>query len=204
MADDPALIWQQDHTPRRPVTPRNEAAGVPEPVPDSPIPGGRISLREARHQFGVPASTLASWARSGRLDAVKAGGAWMVTAASVAARLSHRHAGKPRAGGATRTDATAARPDGTTMLVPRDAWDKLLDQLGNLHEAGQMLAEARERAAKAETEVVFLRERLAEIRAERDGLRIGPSAGAAEPQHPGLWRRLGHAIRPGPPRRDGD
>ncbi|VAW02982.1 hypothetical protein MNBD_ACTINO01-917, partial [hydrothermal vent metagenome] len=44
-------------------------------------------------------------------------------------------------------------------------WNKMLNQLGNLHEAGQQLAEARERAAKAETESRFLRERLAEIRA---------------------------------------
>ncbi len=50
------------------------------------------------------------------------------------------------------------------MLVPIDAWNKMLNQLGNLHEAGQQLAEARERAAKAETEAVFLRERLAEMR----------------------------------------
>lgn len=54
-------------------------------------------------------------------------------------------------------------PEGT-MLVPLDAWNKMLNQLGNLHEAGQQLADARERAAKAETEVVFLRERLAELR----------------------------------------
>ncbi|MBI5158243.1 MAG: hypothetical protein HZA58_09600 [Acidimicrobiia bacterium] len=58
------------------------------------------------------------------------------------------------------------------MLVPRDAWDRLMDQLGNLHEAGLLLAEARERAAKAETEAGFLRERLAELRAERDELRV--------------------------------
>jgi len=51
------------------------------------------------------------------------------------------------------------------MIVPIDAWNKMLNQLGNLHEAGQQLAEARERAAKAETEATFLRERLAEIRA---------------------------------------
>jgi hypothetical protein len=54
-------------------------------------------------------------------------------------------------------------PEGT-MLVPLDAWNKMLNQLGNLHEAGQQLAEARERAAKAETEVQFLRERLADLR----------------------------------------
>jgi hypothetical protein len=51
------------------------------------------------------------------------------------------------------------------MLVPIAAWDKMLMQLGNLHQAGQELAEARERAAKAETEVRFLKERLAEKRA---------------------------------------
>lgn len=53
-----------------------------------------------------------------------------------------------------------------TMLVPIEAWDKMLLQLGNLHEAGQQLAEARERAAKAETEARFLRERLAEMRSD--------------------------------------
>lgn len=51
-----------------------------------------------------------------------------------------------------------------TMLVPVDAWNKMLAQLGNLHEAGQQLADARERAAKAETEATFLRERLSELR----------------------------------------
>ena len=56
-------------------------------------------------------------------------------------------------------------PEGT-MLVPLDAWNKMLMQLGNLHEAGQQLAAARERAAKAETETTFLRERLNEMRTE--------------------------------------
>ena len=53
-----------------------------------------------------------------------------------------------------------------------------MDQLGNLHEAGLQLASARERAAKAETEATFLRERLAEMRTERDELR---SRDVAEP-----------------------
>ena len=53
-----------------------------------------------------------------------------------------------------------------TMLVPIEAWDKMLLQLGNLHQAGQQLAEARERAAKAETEAKFLKERLSDMRAE--------------------------------------
>ncbi|MCZ6519659.1 MAG: hypothetical protein O6853_07680 [Actinobacteria bacterium] len=62
-------------------------------------------------------------------------------------------------------DNEPAIPEGT-MLVPLDAWNKILLQLGNLHEAGQQLAEARERAAKAETETTFLRERLTEVRDE--------------------------------------
>ncbi len=61
--------------------------------------------------------------------------------------------------------ATPETPPGT-MIVPIDAWNKMLNQLGNLHEAGQDLAVARERAAKAETEASFLRERLAEMRVE--------------------------------------
>jgi len=60
----------------------------------------------------------------------------------------------------------AAADHGNAILVPLDSWQKMLTQLGNLHEAGQQLAEARERAAKAETEAEFLRERLAELRSE--------------------------------------
>jgi hypothetical protein len=82
------------------------------------------------------------------------------------------------------------------MLVPRDAWDKLMDQLGNLHEAGQMLAEARERAAKAETEALFLRERLAEMRTQRDGYGTnhGQTTGSSSRQ-PNLWQRVLKAIK---------
>jgi uncharacterized membrane protein len=83
------------------------------------------------------------------------------------------------------------------MLVPRDAWDRLVAQLGNLHQAGQQLAEARERAAKAETEATFLRERLAEMRLERDGLRhrlegtgAEPGSVTAVPTHRRRWPRL--------------
>jgi hypothetical protein len=44
----------------------------------------------------------------------------------------------------------------------------MVNQLGNLHEAGQQLAEARERAARAETEATFLRERLSELRRQAE------------------------------------
>ena len=63
------------------------------------------------------------------------------------------------------------------MLVPIDAWTRILEQVGNLHEAGQELADAKERAAKAETENTFLRDQLRELKAER-GTRRRPAAPA--------------------------
>ena len=203
MADDPALIWQEDHSPPRQKARGRAAEPAPDPAHEPPIPGGRISLREAHHQFGVPASTLASWARTSKVNADKEDGKWMVTPASVAAQMSERHGGKPRSGRKTSPQvggSTGPIGDGMTMLVPRDAWDKLLDQLGNLHEAGQMLADARERAAKAETEVTFLRERLSEIRGERDDLKSRSEERPRGGQRPpGLWTRLRGALLPETP-----
>ena len=46
-------------------------------------------------------------------------------------------------------------PEEGSLLVPLDAWNTVLNQLGNLHEASQQMAEARERAAKAESEASF-------------------------------------------------
>lgn len=67
-----------------------------------------------------------------------------------------------------RTEPDRPETDVATMMVPVDAWNKMLSQLGNLHEAGQQLAAARERAAKAETEAAFLRQRLTELRTETE------------------------------------
>ena len=52
------------------------------------------------------------------------------------------------------------------LLVPIEAWENVLKQLGNLHEANQLMAESRERAAKAEAEAEFLREKLKDTREE--------------------------------------
>lgn len=65
--------------------------------------------------------------------------------------------------------AVPAGPDARTddesvVLVPIDQWSRILGQLANLHEAGRELAEARERAAKAETEAAFLKERIRDVR----------------------------------------
>jgi len=80
-----------------------------------------------------------------------------------APRREPRHLA-PNSPVATPPDAEMPQPAPGTMLIPIDAWEKMLLQLGNLHQAGQELAEARERAAKAETEVRFLKERLVELR----------------------------------------
>lgn len=53
-----------------------------------------------------------------------------------------------------------------SLIVPLEAWNTVLNQLGNLHEASQLMAEARERAAKAEVEAEFLREKLKSTREE--------------------------------------
>mgnify|MGYP001406032478 FL=1 len=55
-----------------------------------------------------------------------------------------------------------------SLLIPLDAWNTVLNQLGNLHESSQLMAEARERAAKAEAEADFLREKLKNTRQQLD------------------------------------
>jgi hypothetical protein len=56
-------------------------------------------------------------------------------------------------------------PEQAELLVPLDAWRRMLDQLGQLHEAGQQLAAAEARRAKAETKAEFLAERVGELQA---------------------------------------
>ena len=91
-------------------------------------------------------------------------------------------------------------PEGS-ILVPQDAWDRLLGQLGNIHEAGQQLADARERAAKAETEAEFLKERVREMRKRAEDAELAlqvHDASLALPEAPVLpepvlqigWRRF--------------
>jgi hypothetical protein len=57
--------------------------------------------------------------------------------------------------------------DGASAVVPLDTWTRILEQVGNVHEAGQQLAEARERAARAEVENRFLKEQLADLKSQR-------------------------------------
>ena len=152
-----------------------------------------VTLREAEEATGIPTNTLRKWVRRADLPSyLEADGDLalrMVDLDAVIARatelgreiqpvvLPSGGTGESSSQGGVRArEPRTAEPAKTlepksaeesppgTMIVPIDAWNKMLNQLGNLHEAGQQLAEARERAAKAETESKFLREQLAEGR----------------------------------------
>ena len=53
---------------------------------------------------------------------------------------------------------------GKDLIIAISAWESILNQLGNIHEASQNMAEARERAAKAEAENEFLREKIINLK----------------------------------------
>jgi hypothetical protein len=166
---DPAFLWETEAL----RTSSNQA-----PAAVRPAAGDWMTLREASDATGVQLSTIRNWARKGRvptaLEESAEGTHRMVSLEGVRARarqLGHpiiESRSKPTpplaAASPQVVEEERASPPPGTMLVPIDAWDKMLHQLGNLHEAGQQLAEARERAARAETEAAFLRERLAEMR----------------------------------------
>ncbi len=140
--------------------------------------GSRCRHTQAARLLGVSERRVrALVAEGGRLTvASRDGEPLRLTAASVDRELKRREerrtsagdAPEVRADGGRTADGQAAdvRADaaGDLLPVPRAQWDAVLAQLANLHQAGQELAEARERAAKAETEAAFLRERLAELR----------------------------------------
>jgi hypothetical protein len=137
-------------------------------------PRGWVTLREASDATGIPVGTLRKWARReaipSHLESEGDHTVRLVSLDDVRARadeLGRDLAPDPVPDRAGPTISEMAPPP-ETMIVPIDAWNKIITQLGNLHEAGQQLAEARERAARAETEAGFLRERLAELREEEE------------------------------------
>lgn len=161
---DSAFLWESEAL--RSMAPR------PTPPPPDRDPDW-VTLREAHEKTGIPISTLRKWARRAAVPTfLEETSTSQLRMVSLRAVLEHAEdLGREVA---QRTPQPPSKPPAAaepetppgTMLVPIDAWDKMLMQLGNLHEAGQQLAEARERAAKAETESRFLRERLAELRAD--------------------------------------
>lgn len=203
MADrDSAFLWETE-----------ALRSFPRPTSrlgDSPSPdrGAWLTLREASRATGVPIDTIRKWARHGnipsyledsndgklRMVSLEGINRWAdkldrdiedhETATASEVDLTSEEFQEPEEDASTRGGRSPEPdiPEGT-MLVPLDAWNKMLNQLGNLHEAGQELAEARERAAKAETESTFLKERLSEMRAELEKTRTAV-ADASEPEEP--------------------
>lgn len=189
---DSAFLWETEAL---------RASGPARRSPDgqsSPLLAGRdwLTLKEASDVTGVPTNTIRKWARhdnipsylekteDGHLRIVSLDGIkeW---ASEIGRELEWSEEGDDA--GDVVVDLTPEQPEEHepepaepevpegSMLVPLDAWNKMLNQLGNLHEAGQQLAEARERAAKAETEARFLKERMAEMRSELEKARDTPS-----------------------------
>lgn len=181
---DPAFLWESEvlraGRPRASRRPESQATVMSDP--------DWRTLQEASEATGVPAATIRKWARHQNvptfLEQTEEGYLRYVSMTGI------RHwAGEIGRDIETReidleveeaADDSPAPPEGS-MLVPLDAWNRLLNQLGNLHEAGQQLAEARERAAKAETEARFLRERMAELREELEQARTSSSSTAGAP-----------------------
>jgi DNA-binding transcriptional MerR regulator len=150
-----------------------------------------LTLQEASEATGVPAATIRKWARHQNvptfLEQTEEGYLRYVSmtgirhwAGEIGREIETREVDLAEEEAA---DDSPPPPEGS-MLVPLDAWNRLLNQLGNLHEAGQQLAEARERAAKAETEARFLRERMAELREELEQARTSSSSTVRAPVEP--------------------
>ena len=185
---DPAFLWETEAL--RSATHRLVEAEVDGH--DSAAEGRWVTLREANRQTGIPVETLRKWARRSTIPSYlsptnRGTSIRMVDLDGVAQRAGELGRTTTPPAGTEQTESsapaaqTAPTPPGT-MIVPVDAWNKMLNQLGNLHEAGRELASARERAAKAETEARFLRERLAELRrAEQPAPPPPPAATDPEP-----------------------
>jgi DNA-binding transcriptional MerR regulator len=155
--------------------------------------GDWLTVKEASAATGVPTSTIRKWARHDRipsfLEQTSEGYLRVVSMEGIERWTEEIGRDIDSDAGEHELDLTAAEaapesplqvpPEGS-MIVPLDAWNRMLNQLGNLHEAGQQLAEARERAAKAETEARFLKERLADLRKELETARRPPAADPAQ------------------------
>jgi hypothetical protein len=192
---DSAFLWETEALRAAPKT----------VVPIRPAPDAAddwLTLRQANEITGVPVPTLRKWALGRNvpsyLEETPVGQLRMISLEGVYRRaeklgrevdtrkvVRHPTATRPApttvdlSDDPTTAGDTDPEPPEGTMLVPLDAWNKILLQLGNLHEAGQQLAEARERAAKAETQAAFLRERLGELREE-----LAQARASSEPRPP--------------------
>jgi hypothetical protein len=168
---DPAFLWETEAL--RSAAHRIVEAEIDADIPP-PVDGNWMTLREANRATGIPVETLRKWARRSTIPTYltpsnRGTSIRMIDLNGVTERAEQLgrvtvKSSETKVADVATSPAEPSPPPPGTMIVPVDAWNKMLNQLGNLHEAGQQLAVAKERAAKAETEAKFLRERLAEIR----------------------------------------
>ncbi len=178
---DPAFLWETEAL---------RTSSSPLPSKGRHVAPGQgsdwMTLRQASDAAGIPLSRIRTWVKKGRvptsLEELPEGTRRVVSLDAVRARA--RQLDEPESSVDSpplfETEQDGVTPPPGTMLVPIAAWDKMLMQLGNLHKAGQELAEARERAARAETEATFLRERLAELRGAKSASEPEPVIVEAE------------------------
>lgn len=193
VADDLAFLFSDPGRKPDPGARRTAASPRPRSAPRAanrlPAEIEWMTLREAHEQTSIPIATLRKWAKKGKVrarlersagtelrlvaygDVVDRARALDRTIAPAEVIVDLRETGAastaephPEPEPHREPDGPDARSTDGSILVPLDAWDNMLAQLGNLHEAGQQLAEARERAARAETEAEFLKERVREMR----------------------------------------
>lgn len=135
-----------------------------------------LPLRAASEKAGVSVSALRKWYRAGkiqsRLEPGPTGDMRMVLLSEVTAGAGQRQAPKPTA--TVTEEPPAASWSDDVLPIPKDAWNKMIEQLGNLHEAGQRLAEEAAGRARAETEAAFLRERITDLLAQLEETRRPP------------------------------
>jgi hypothetical protein len=146
---------------------------------------GRKAAEKAAKRSTKKASGKRTKGAAGRPRAQQAGTA-PETVAGEAERTRRRSMAKKAAQssrrgrtGRTRRERAQSEPPARSEVVlpegslpvPVTAWDRMLSQLGNLHELGREMAAAEARASRAETESRFHAERVGELRAELESLR---------------------------------
>lgn len=143
-------------------TPDPTTEPTPDPTPDTPAdtPGKElIPLRDAAELAGVSVGALRKRYQAGDLERHYADDGRVLLETEAVRRLY----GIAGASQTTATPVPAPAPEAETppgsVLVPLAAWEKTLEQLGNLHQAGQELAAARELVGRLEEREAFARER---------------------------------------------
>lgn len=149
-----------------------------------------VPLAEAAERAGVNPSTLRNWARNGKVESRTANGSGgprrLVRLEEVVARASGDSAPGPVRGGGGDPSTDGAKK--RSKSIEEDLGAQLVPVMKALPDMIRELAEARERAGRAEAKVEFLSDQLAELRSRRE--ESGTARGALEQENRILEQRL--------------